>query len=170
MNMTNLPILTTERLTLRPLQGIDAPALHAWLSDPTVMRFWSTLPHAELSETIRWVEMSAAEMAAGRAHDYAVLLKERVVGRVAFWQGDEIGFFFDPEIWGKGYAREALAAFCAYGFRELGFSEIRAEVDPENEASLRVLERVGFQRTGTAEKTIEIGGKWFDSVYLTLRK
>lgn len=165
-----LPILTTERLTLRPLQRDDAAALHVFLSDPAVMRYWSTLPHIEMAETVRWVELSLSEGALGRAHDYSVLLGARVIGRVAFWQGNEIGFFFDPALWGQGYAREALAAFCAFGFAQLGFSEIRADVDPDNGPSLRVLERVGFTRTGFAEKTIEIGGKWFDSVYLTLRR
>src|SRR5690606_38771413 len=113
-----MPHLQTERLTLRPLQRDDAAALHAWVSDPRVMRYWSTLPHRAMDETVRWVELSLAETAAGRAHDHAVLLQGRMIGRVTFWQGDEIGFFFDPAQWGKGYAREALAAFCAYGLAE----------------------------------------------------
>lgn len=163
-----LPTLTTERLTLRPLVLSDAPALHAWLSDPEVMRYWSTLPHTKAEETEAWVQLSLDEMAKGNAQDFAVLCEGRVIGRVAFWQGDEIGFLFDPTVWGKGYASEALRAITAYGFATLGFQEIRADVDPDNVASLRALERVGFQRTGTAEKTFEIGGKWFDSVYLSL--
>lgn len=165
-----MPHLVTERLTLRPLQHDDATALHAWLSDPTVMRYWSTLPHKDMDETLRWVDLSLTEMAAGNAHDHAVLLGGRMIGRVTFWQGNEIGFFFDPACWGKGYAREALIAFCAYGLETLGFVEIVADVDPDNAASLALLERVGFVRTGTAAKTIEIDGKWFDSVYLALRK
>ena len=165
-----MPLLATERLTLRPLQRDDAASLHAWLSDPRVMRYWSTLPHKDMDETIRWVDLSLAETAAGRAHDHAVLLDGRIVGRVAFWQGNEIGFFFDPGYWGRGYACEAIAAFCAHGLKALGFAEIVADVDPDNAASLAVLERVGFIRTGFAEKTVEIGGKWFDSIYLALRK
>lgn len=167
--MAPLPTLETERLTLRPLRADDAPVLHAWLSDPAVMRYWSTLPHRELAETQNWLAGSVAEMAAGRAHDYAVLLGDLPIGRVAFWQGDEIGFFFDPRHWGRGYASEALGRFCAFGFAALGFTQIRADVDPDNVACLRLLERVGFERTGFAKNTFEIGGKWFDSVYLTLR-
>lgn len=165
-----LPTLTTERLTLRPLARDDAAVLHEWLSDPEVMRYWSTLPHRTFAETEAWVQLSLDEMAKGTAQDFAVLLAGRMIGRVAFWQGDEIGFLFDPKSWGKGYASEALRAFTAYGFATLGFSEIRADVDPDNVASLRALERVGFQRTGTAERTFEIGGKWFDSVYLSLKR
>nr|WP_298688148.1 GNAT family protein [uncultured Dongia sp.] len=168
--MTNLPTLTTPRLTLRQLAMSDVHALHAWLSDPQVMRYWSTLPHTDIKQTEAWVQLSLDAMAKGEAQDFAVLFEGRVIGRVAFWQGDEIGFFFDPKMQGKGFAAEALRAIAAYGFEILGFTEIRADVDPDNAASLRVLERVGFQRTGTAEKTFEIGGKWFDSVYLSLRR
>jgi RimJ/RimL family protein N-acetyltransferase len=166
----SLPELTTERLRLRPMQRGDAVALHAWLADPAVMRYWSTLPHRDLAETVRWVELSLQEGAAGRAVDYVALKDREVIGRVAFWQGSEIGFFFGPEHQGRGYAGEALAAFCRFGFDDLGFDEIRADVDPDNAPSLRVLERLGFIRTGFAEKTIEIGGRWFDSVYLTLAR
>jgi len=165
-----LPILTTPRLTLRPLAMSDAPLLHAWLSDPLVMRYWSTLPHSDIAQTEAWVQGSLDAMAKGEAQDFAVLFQGRVIGRVAFWQGDEIGFLFDPAIWGQGLASEALRAIAAYGFDTLGFEEIRADVDPDNAASLRVLERVGFKRTGFAEKTFEIGGKWFDSVYLSLTR
>ena len=66
----------------------------------------------------------------------AVLLGDVPIGRVAFWQGDEIGFFFDPRHWGRGYASEALGRFCAFGFAALGFTQIRADVDPDNVAFL----------------------------------
>jgi [ribosomal protein S5]-alanine N-acetyltransferase len=165
-----LPILTTARLTLRPLEIADVPAIHAWLSNPEVMRFWSTLPHQEITETEDWVRLSIAETAKGSAHDFGVVHEDRLIGRVALWQGDEIGFFFDPAMRGKGFATEALRALCAYGFEMLGFDQIKADVDPDNAPSLRVLERVGFIRTGLAKNTFEIGGKFFDSVYLSLKR
>ncbi|MBI2255970.1 MAG: GNAT family N-acetyltransferase [Proteobacteria bacterium] len=162
--------LTTPRLTLRPLAMTDAPALHPWMSDPDVMRFWSTLPHKELAETEAWVRVSVEAQAEGTAHDFAVLHDGKVVGRMAFWQGAEIGFFFDPRHQGKGFASEALKAMIAHAFDTLGFDEIVADVDPHNEASLRLLERNGFMRTGFAKDTFEIGGKSFDSIYLALRR
>ena len=70
-------------------------------------------------------------------------------------------------MWGRGYAQEALSAFIERR-RGLGSSELTADVDPRNAASLRLLERCGFAETGRAERTYEIGGKWCDSVYLRL--
>jgi RimJ/RimL family protein N-acetyltransferase len=155
---------------LRRLAPYDAPALHAMLSDPEVMRYWSSLPHAALAETETWITDSLAAMARGDAHDMAVLMDGHVVGRVAFWMGNEIGFLFDRSVWGQGVAREAACAMLRYGFETLGFATVRADVDPSNQPSLRLLERLGFRRTGFAARTFKIGDTWVDSVYLELAR
>jgi RimJ/RimL family protein N-acetyltransferase len=166
--MTAPPILETERLLLRRMMGYDAPALHALLSDPETMRYWSTPPHKTLAETEAWVDEGVTAMARGDGHDFAVLESDRLIGRVAFWMGNEIGFLFSRAIWGKGYAQEALNVVLRYGFEQLGFKTVRADVDPDNARSLRLLERVGFRRTGYAEQTFKMGDRWVDSVYLEL--
>jgi len=93
----------------------------------------------------------------------------RVVGRVAFWMGNEVGFLFHRSVWGQGIAREALGALLRFGFETLRFSSVRADVDPGNIRSLTLLERLGFKRTGYAERTFKIGENWVDSVYLELK-
>jgi RimJ/RimL family protein N-acetyltransferase len=163
------PILETPRLILRRLAAYDAPALHEMLSDPETMRYWSTVPHAALAETEAWVAESIAAMARGDGHDFAVLRDGRLVGRVAFWMGNEIGFLFHREVWGQGVAREAVGALLRHGFEALRFTSVRADVDPRNLRSLTLLERLGFKRTGMAERTFKIGENWVDSVYLELK-
>ena len=163
-----LPIIETERLVLRRMMAYDTPALHVMLSDPETMRYWSTPPHATLAESEAWVADGLAAMARGDGVDFVVLESDRLIGRVAFWMGNEIGFLFSRAVWGKGYATEALIAVLRYGFRELSFKAVRADVDPDNARSLKLLERVGFRRTGFAEKTFKIGERWVDSVYLEL--
>jgi RimJ/RimL family protein N-acetyltransferase len=91
-----------------------------------------------------------------------------VIGRVAFWAGNELGFLFHRTVWGRGFAGEAVAAVLRYGFERLKFASIRADADPENARSLKLLERLGFRRTGSAERTFKIGDHWVDSVYLEL--
>jgi RimJ/RimL family protein N-acetyltransferase len=164
-----VPIIETPRLILRRLASYDAPALHEMLSDAETMRYWSTVPHVALAESEAWVAESVAAQTRGDAHDFAVLRDGRLVGRVAFWMGNEIGFLFHRDVWGQGIAREAVAALLHYGFGTLRFTSVRADVDPENLRSLLLLERLGFKRTGTAERTFKIGERWVDSVYLELR-
>jgi len=163
------PIIETERLVLRRMMAYDAPALHTMLSDAETMRYWSTTPHTTLAESEAWVADGLAAMARGDGIDFVVLESNRVIGRVAFWMGNEIGFLFSRAVWGKGYAQEAMTAVLRHGFEQLGFKSVRADVDPGNTRSLKLLERVGFQRTGTAEKTFKIGDTWVDSVYLELK-
>src|SRR3569833_2517365 len=151
------------------MMAYDAPALHAMLSDPETMRFWSTPPHTALAETEAWVADGVAAMARGDGVDFVVLESSRLIGRVAFWMGNEIGFLFSRAVWGPGYAQEAMIAVLRYGFHHLGFKSVRADVDPNNERSLKLLERCGFLRTGTAERTFKIGDTWVDSVYLELK-
>lgn len=56
-----------------------------------------------------------------------------------------IGYALDPQYWGKGYGTEATQSFVRFGFEELGLRTIDALVAAENTASVRVLEKVGFQ-------------------------
>lgn len=161
-------ILRTARLLLRRPQFTDAAAMHAIMSDPAAMRYWSSLPHADLAETQRWIEGTIAAVETGRSDDFLVECDGAVIGKAGLWNGNEIGFLLARSAWGKGYAREAVEAVIARGFATKGHAEIRAEADPRNEACLRLLERLGFRETGRALRTWCIGGEWSDSVYLTL--
>jgi RimJ/RimL family protein N-acetyltransferase len=163
-------MLRTERLLLRRARAEDAPAMLAILSDPAAMRYWSSLPHADLAESQAWIAGTIAAIEAGRSDDFLVECDGAVIGKAGLWAGNELGFLFAPAVWGKGYAREAVEAVIARGFAAGGHAEIRAEADPRNEACLRLLQRLGFHETGRAERTWCIGGEWSDSVYLALSR
>ena len=99
--------------------------------------------------------------------DFIVTLDGQLVGKLGAWKLPEVGFLIEPAYWGRGYAREALRAFIDRR-RLLGSSELMADVDPRNHASLRLLERAGFVETGRASATWNVGGELCDSVYLRL--
>lgn len=60
----------------------------------------------------------------------------------------EIGYGLEPLFWGQGYATEAVAALCRWALEQSGVTAIEAETVPDNAASQRVLEKVGFFPTG----------------------
>ncbi|WP_284947161.1 GNAT family N-acetyltransferase [Acidisoma cladoniae] len=161
--------LITARLVLRRMTIADAPALHAAFSDPEAMRYWSTGPHTTMSETVAWIEATVAAVEDGSSDDFAVTRDGAVIGKAGLWKGNEVGVIFARSAWGQGYAQEAMAAVIARGFAS-HVEAIVADVDPRNAASLRLLERLGFQQTGDASATFEIDGVWVDSVYLTLTR
>lgn len=159
--------LSTERLILRPVTLADVDALHAVFSDPRAMRYWSTLPHESVEQTRKLVAgMSAADPA--KHLELAIELRGHVIGKMGLWDMPEIGYILHPDHWGQGYATEAARAVIQHAFDALGLDQITADVDPDNAVSLKMLGKLGFQETGREKNTIQIGGKWFDSVYLAL--
>ena len=99
--------------------------------------------------------------------DFIVTLDDRLIGKLGAWQLPEIGFLLDPACWGRGYALEALIAFVKRR-RGLGSTELTADVDPRNFASLRLLDQAGFVEIGRASGTWLVGDELCDSVYLRL--
>ena len=158
--------VATERLILRRARQSDAEAMHVIMSDASAMRYWSTPPHREISETERWMA-SMVEADPAESDDFIVTLDGALIGKLGAWKLPEIGFLIDRKHWGKGYASEAMAAFIARR-RGLGTPELTADVDPRNQSSLKLLERHGFIETGRASGTWQIGDELCDSVYLKL--
>jgi ribosomal-protein-alanine N-acetyltransferase len=75
------------------------------------------------------------------------------------WKGPrtEVAFRIAPEMWGDGYATEAVAAVLEAGLREAGLDEIFARVRADNLASVRVMEKAGMERE---RETTEGGKPW----------
>ena len=158
--------IRTERLVLRRARLNDAEAMHKIMSDPAAMRYWSTPPHSELAETERWIA-SMAESDPATRDDFIVTFGGQLIGKLGAWRLPEFGFLFDRAHWGQGFAREALEAFVERR-RALGSTELTADVDPRNAASIRLLEQAGFTESGRAEGTWQVGDELCDSVYFRL--
>ncbi|MFN5081650.1 MAG: GNAT family N-acetyltransferase [Brevundimonas sp.] len=162
-----MTVLVTERLRLRSARPGDLAAFHAILSDVEATRYWSTPPHRDLEQTRIWLD-SMMSIPADEGVDFVVELAGEAIGKAGFYRWPEVGFILAPKAWGRGLAREAVGAAVDHVFRE-GLTEVAtADVDPENLPSIRLLERLGFERTGSAERTWNIGGVWKDSLYFAL--
>lgn len=160
--------IVTERLTLRTAREDDLAAIHAVLSDPRATRWWSTPPHDSLDQTRTWLD---GMMANGPDNpDFVIERDGVVIGKAGFWRLPEVGYILHPDHWGQGLAGEAVAAAIEHVFATRDFDQLTADVDPENAASIRLLERMGFVRTGFAERTFNVGGEWKDSVYYGLSR
>ena len=149
-------ILETPRLILRQYTADDAADFFRLNSDPQVMRY---VP----DEPMKTVEEARAVIVSRPMVDY----RERGFGRCACVlkatgehigfcglkylkeiEAVDLGFRFLAAHWGKGLATEAAGACIDYGFSQLGLEEIFGFAEPENAASIRVLEKVGMQFTG----------------------
>lgn len=161
--------VVTARLRLRRVRLDDLGAIHVILSNPIAMRYWSSLPFTELEQSRQWLE-AMIEAPAGESDDYVIERDGVVIGKAGCWRIPEIGYILHPDHWGQGLAREALTALIPHIFARHPIAAITADVDPRNAASLKLLARLGFEETGRAARTMQIGDEWQDSVYLALRR
>lgn len=156
--------IKTKRLVLRHFKAEDAVALHPIFADPEAMQFWSSA-HKSLAQTEEFVRDTIRAYQAGTGDDFVVLFEGVVIGKAGLWRANEIGFIFSRSVWGTGIAGEAVRAIMSRASTR-GVTSIIADVDPRNERCLRLLEKLGFVRTGAAKQTVLVGDEWADSVYL----
>lgn len=160
--------IRTKRLLLRRARWDDLEDIHAVMSSPHAMRYWSRLPHADLEVTRAWFPDALLRFDDPGMDERVVELQGRVIGYMGVWKMPEFGFILHPDAWGAGYATEAAQAMIPELFRAHPVDHITADVDPRNTASLRLLRKLGFVETGHAQRTFLLGDEWCDSVYLSL--
>ena len=149
------PVVETARLRLRPYRPDDARDIFAVYSDAEVTRYWSFPAWTGLAQVIAWA-------VAERDSD-------RHVGTTTFFALDgpqcraEIGYSLARSHHGRGLATEMLRGAIVHGFEVHGLERIEADVDPRNEPSWRLLEKLGFRREGLARNRWRVGGEVADS-------
>ncbi len=150
--------IETPRLILRELQPEDAEALFIMDSNPEVHRYLGDpiLTHIDQAiETIARVQKQYLDFGIGR---WAVV--ERSSGKMIGWSGlkyvdkpfyhtradyYDVGYRFQPQYWGKGYATETAQAALEYAFMKMQLPKVCATADMNNLASRRVLEKAGLK-------------------------
>lgn len=168
--------LETSRLILRPVTPDDAADVFSYLSKPEVVAHMGLEPFTSLEDArgeIAWYDSILKE---GTGQRFGITLKgeDVIIGSCGFLNRSEkhhraeVGFELSSDHWGHGIAGEALEAVVAYGFRELGFMRIEALVEPENRASMRLLERHGFLQEGLLRSYEFTRGK-YDDLYMYAR-
>jgi len=148
--------LQTQRLHLRPIRLNDAPAIFEARGDAEVMRYWDWPAQASVDEVRQVIQNHFREIDSGATQWWVVAqsLRGPAIGECDLSDIDlhhgraEIGFLFRRSAWGQGFAREAMERVIRYGFEELGLARLTARCHAGNEASRRLLERLGFAQEG----------------------
>lgn len=140
--------LMTERLYIRGFHTDDWMDLYEYLSDKKVIKYEPYDAFTEEESRLEAVKRSKNE------NFYAVCIREtgKVIGNLYFSEQEfgtwELGYVFNANYQGKGYASEAAAALLEDAFKNQGVRRVIALCNPENHASWRLLERLGMRREG----------------------
>lgn len=162
--------IRTSRLLLRRATWDDLDDIHRVMSSPAAMRYWSRLPHENLEVTRAWFARALLDFGNPDMDEWVVELDSQVVGYMGIWRMPEFGFILHPAVWGKGIASEAARALIPHFFATHSIHELTADVDPRNAASLKLLRKLGFVQTGSAQRTFLLGDQWCDSIFLALQR
>ncbi len=166
---------TTTRLTLREWRPTDAASLHAFESDPKVAALQSYEPKTLAQCETYITDMIALGGEEPRViYDLAIEHRAEVVGRVGMRRCDHenlqgaLWYVVAPRVWGTGIATEATREVVDFAFGELGLHRLYADCDPENAASRRVVEKLGFRLEAHHIANAWFKGRWCDSLILAM--
>jgi len=185
-----LTVISTSRLTLRDIHLTDLPAFHRLFSHADVIRYLEYGPYDEF-QTREWLShVIVTKYGSPRlVHHYAIELDDTAPGRhtdspgstyppssknVAGWialsttepstREWALSFALGHEYWGQGYMTEAVRALVDHAFLDLSAHRIYADVDPDNIASARLLDKCGFDLEGRLRSKLHIRGEWRDAL------
>jgi ribosomal-protein-alanine N-acetyltransferase len=146
-------VLETDRLVLRRLGLEHAAFILELVNDPSWLRFIGDKGVRSLDDARGY--LVAGPMAMYERHGFGLYFVELREGGVALGMCGlikrdalddvDIGFAFLPGFRGKGYAAEASAAVMAYGRSVIGLDRIVAITSPDNDNSIRLLEKLGLK-------------------------
>lgn len=168
--------LTWGDIRLRPLRRSDSHQWHAirrtnagWLK-----QWEATLPSADPAVPGTFAGMVRSfrrEARAGRALAFALDVDGRLAGQVTLggiaWgslRSAYIGYWIAQQAAGRGSMPRAVALVTDHAFAAMGLHRIEINIRPENQASLRVVEKLGYRREGYRERYLHIDGAWRDHV------
>ena len=146
-------ILRTARLQLRELAPRDAPFILVLLNEPSFIQNIGDRGVRSLADAHEY--LVNGPIASYTRHGFGLYLVELAatdepIGICGILQREalpdpDLGFAFLPAYWGQGFAFEAAAAVRSYARSQLGVGRLLAITSPRNDASIRLLERLGFR-------------------------
>lgn len=174
-------VIRTAALILRPIELTDLDAYFDLYSDADVMRGWGTHPHTSKEETQKLIQGLRDQMAAGDLIRWAIAEKQdpsRLLGDVGYWRfvkvrhRGELGAKLSKACWKKGWMTQALSAVIHYGFTEMGLHSVEGNIDPKNIGSIRLVEKIGFERIGVVKEHSydPFENRYLDTVLFSLTK
>lgn len=168
--MKTQPVLTTDRLVLRPFAPSDSKEVQRLAGDREIAAVTISIPHPyEDGMAEAWIATHADQLAKGTGIYYAVTLAG--TGELAGACGlviqpehrhGELGYWIARPLWGRGYCTEATTAVVACGFDTLGLHRIYAHHMSKNPASGRVMRKLGMKHEGSLRHHVLKWGAYED--------
>ena len=165
------PQLQGKRVRLRGPRVDDADALFGLFADPDVMRYWSRPPMTARSEAEGLIAEIEDAFAQRTMLNWMLTTRsdDAVIGTCTLFRFEprhrraEVGYALRSDYWGRGLAAEAATLALDWAFRALALHRVEADIDPRNEGSHKLLERLGFVSEGLLRQRYFVGNEISDT-------
>lgn len=168
-NQEAFPQLETKHLILREMRPEDAEAIFRMYGDEEVMRYRDVLAFTRLEEAQHFLETVRARYERGEELHWGITLKgeDSVIGSCGYsWHLGRhfgaLGYDLARLYWKQGIMTEAIGALLRFGFEVRNLHRVEARVRRGNEASTRLLRRLGFQEEGLLRECLFLNNAFYD--------
>lgn len=170
------PVLESERLIYREMQKEDASGLFSIRGNDQAMQYMDSVWHSSVEDSKVNIEEIQKAFLDKNGINWAIVEKDsnQFIGYFGYWRLDksnsraEIGYALIPEFWGKGYMKEAALTLIDFGFKQLKVHSIEANINPSNDASRKLLLKLGFKKEAYFRENYFYKGKFLDSEIYSL--
>jgi len=166
-------VIATPRLTLCEYAESDFEGVHAYARDPETVRFMTWGPN-QPEQTHNFIQMAISQQTVDPRVNYHFVVKfrlsDQIIGgcglhiRRLEHHGAEVGYCFNRQFWGQGFATETMAALLKFGFEEQKLHRIIATCDPRNIGSERVMQKNGLRKEAHFVQELWQRNEWRDSL------
>ena len=172
INFSPFPNLETERLLLRRVDSNDIKEIFALRSNPETMKYIPRPLVKTDEDALEHIAMIDSKIDSNEGINWAITLKgnPKLVGIIGHHRiksenyRAEIGYMLLPEFHGKGIISEAVKEAVNYGFTVMKLHSLEAVIDPDNQASAKVLEKNGFIKEAHLKENKFYEGRFLDTV------
>lgn len=167
---SKMPELETPRLLLRAMRVKDTEDMYAYAKNPEVTQYLLWSPHKSPDYTRSYLEYLAGRYRLGQHYEWAMVSKAdgHMIGTCGFSKIEcpqnaaEIGYVLNPAYRGQGLVAEAAERVLRFGFDVLGLHRVEARYMVGNDASRRVMEKLGMQFEGVRRGSMLVKGAYRD--------
>jgi len=170
----NFPEFSTTRLILTKIIATDSESLYRLFSNPEVVRFYDLEPFTNLAQAEKLIALFDSRYQSTSGIRWAIRTKEsgELIGTCGFNSWSEkmrnatIGYDLTPDYWNRGISTEALTGVLKLAFDGMlpcgSLHRIQADTIPGNDASEKVLIKLGFKEEGIRRESAFVRGQYHD--------
>jgi len=172
----SFPEFESERLLFRKLLLSDAKDLLLIRSNDAVMKYLDIARFESIADAEKMIRSVEESYKNENGINWGIVEKHsnNFIGYFGFWRmipehcRAEIGYALKPEYWGRGYMYETINRMVGFGFKNMNLHSIEANVNPDNEKSKNVLEKIGFKKEAYFRENYLFNNRFLDSIIYSL--